>query len=208
MSLVEDDFNKRCQEIEAYIAYLKKLEGEVGLDVTLMATMKASSLLMIYNLMESTMTNSIESIFDHLRAEKIGFVTVDDDLKAMVLKCARETNPKDLVKKMRSEVLDLAVAAFKKDAIFSGNVDSRKIRDVWDDYGISRTGNYVEKTLLEVKAARNDLAHGAKSFSELGKDQTASELEKKYKATKALLLRAVRDVESHITNNLKAQAAA
>ncbi|MGN6739113.1 MAE_28990/MAE_18760 family HEPN-like nuclease [Dyella sp.] len=208
MSAVEDDFNRRCEEIDTYIAYLKRLEGDVGLDVSLMATMKASSLLMIYNLMESTMTNAIESIFDHLRAEKLGFVVVDDQLKAMVLKCAKETNPKDLVKKMRDEMLDLAVAAFRRDGVFSGNVDSRKIREVWDNYGISRSGSYSEKALVEIKGARNDLAHGAKSFSELGKDQTASELEKKYKAVRALLLRAVKDVELHIANKLKASLVA
>lgn len=208
MSSVEDDFDKRCLEVEDYIKYLISLEKTTGIDTTLMSIMKASALLMIYNLVESTITNAIESIFDHLRSEKIGFIAVDDHLKAMVLKCARETNPKDLVKRMRNEVLDLAVAAFKKDSVFSGNVDSRKIREVLDDYGITRTGSYSESVLLEIKSARNDLAHGAKSFSELGKDQTAAELSKKHRAAKTLLHRALKDVESHISKTLKAAAAA
>jgi hypothetical protein len=206
MSAVEDDFNQRCEEIELYLGHLTELEAQTRAGVALMATMKASAMLLIYNLIESTAVNSIQSIYDYLKSEDIGFIAVDDALKAMVLKCARETNPKKLVKKMRDDLLDLAVAAFKKDKIFSGNVDARAIREMWDDYGIARTGTYAEEILLEIKHARNDLAHGAKSFSELGRSLTAGDLESKYLATKNLLLIALKDVERHIANQLRVAA--
>jgi hypothetical protein len=207
MSVVEDDFNQRCDEIEQYLQHLAELEAETRTNVSLMATMKASAMLMIYNLVESTAANSIESIYDHLKAEEIGFVAVDDALKAMVIKCARDSNPQKLVKRMRDEALDFAVAAFKKEMVFSGNVDSMKIRELWDDYGIARSDGYAEATLLEVKTARNDLAHGAKSFSELGRSLTVSELAQKFESTKALLFKALKDVESHIANHLRKAAA-
>lgn len=208
MSIVEDDFNARSHEIEVYIDYLLGLESMTGIDVSLMATMKASAMLMIYNLMESTVTNSIESIYDHLREQNIGFSSVDEHLMEMILKCAKKWNPKKLVVTMRANTLDLAVAAFEKDEVFSGNVDSRKIREVWDDYGISRTSGYDVDALLEVKSARNDLAHGAKSFSELGKSLTASDLSIKFVSTKELLLRALKDVEFHISSGLRNAGAA
>ena len=206
MSSVEEDFNQRCEEIEKYLGHLLVLEKESGVDVALMATMKASAMLLIYNLVESTAVNCIESIYDHLKVESIGFIAVDDSLKAMVLKCARDSNPKKLVEKMRSELLDLAVAAFKKDAVFSGNVDARSIREMWSDYGISRTGAYEEEALLQVKTARNDLAHGVKSFSELGRSLTAPDLEVKYRATKEFLFVALKDVERHIANEIRVAA--
>lgn len=99
MGVVESDFNQRCSEIESYIDYLQKLESQTGFDVLLLCTMKSSALLMIYNLMESTASNSIESIYDHLKMEKIGFISADDNLKAMVLKCAKAVNPSEIVKK-------------------------------------------------------------------------------------------------------------
>ncbi|MCF8795250.1 MAE_28990/MAE_18760 family HEPN-like nuclease [Xanthomonas campestris] len=207
MGVVESDFNQRCSEIESYIDYLQKLESQTGFDVLLLCTMKSSALLMIYNLMESTASNSIESIYDHLKMEKIGFISADDNLKAMVLKCAKAVNPSEIVKKMREELVDLAVAAFRKDGIFSGNVDSRKIIEIWNDYGIRRSGSYREDSLLFVKIARNDLAHGAKSFSELGKTKSVKEITDIYSSTKSLLYKALKDVEKHISTNLKKAAA-
>lgn len=208
MSVVEDDFNARSDEIDVYLKYLMDLEAATGIDVSLMATMKASAMLMIYNLMESTMTNSIGSIYDHLKEQKIGFYLVDDRLREMVLKCVKNKNPRKLVIAMREKALDIAVAAFEKDAVFSGNVDSRKIREVWDDYGISRTGSYEINALLEVKEARNDLAHGEKSFSELGRYLTVTDLSTKFFETKDLLYRALKDVEIHIGAGLKDAGAA
>lgn len=198
MGVVEDDFYARSQEIEVYLDYLTKLELRIDIDVSLMATMKASAMLMIYNLMESTVTSAIESIYDHLREQGIAFTSVSEKLKVMVLIGAKKRNPKKLVEKMKESVLDLAVAAFERADIFSGNVDSRMIREVWDSYGISRTDGYEVDVLLEVKSARNDLAHGTKSFSDLGKSLTASELIEKFKATKTLLYCALKDVERHI----------
>jgi hypothetical protein len=206
MSAVEEDFKQRCEEIELYLNYLAQLESETRTSVPLMATMKASAMLLIYNLVESTASNSIESIYDHLKSEGIGFLDVDDALKTMVLKCAKETSPKNLVKRMRDELLDLAVAAFKKDKVFSGNVDARAIREMWDEYGISRTDSYREEALVEIKRARNDLAHGSKSFSELGRSLAVADLEAKYLATKQLLLVALRDVERHISSRLRVAA--
>jgi hypothetical protein len=208
MSTVEADFKQRCEEVERYLDYLRGLEVAAGADVNLMATMKASAMLMIYNVVESTMANAIESIFDRLRSENIGFISIDDKLKAMVLKCAKEQNPTKLVTKMRDELLDLAVAAFRKDSVFSGNVDAHKIREILDECGVKRSGSYKESALLEIKGARNNLAHGSKSFSELGRTMTAADLDKKHKAVKTLLSNVIKDVKFHVENCLHKQVAA
>lgn len=202
MGVVEDDFNARSEEIERYLNYLLALEVKTEVDVSLMATMKASAMLMIYNLMESTVTSAIESIYDHLRDKKIRFTAVKDQLKIMVLKGAKARNPRKLVEKMKERALDLAVAAFERDEIFSGNVDARMIREVWSEYGISMTDSYEAAVLLEIKSARNDLAHGTKSFAELGKSLTVTDLKGKFEDSKAFLFRALKDVEKHISDGL------
>jgi hypothetical protein len=207
VSVVTDDFDQRCHEVRRFIDHLLNLEEEGGVDIGLMATMKASAMLMIYNVMESSMANAIEAIFDHLRSERIGFIDVDDNIKQMVLTCAKRRNSKDLVARMRDEVIDLVIAAFQKDEIFSGNVDARMIRSIWDDYGISRTGSYEEPVLLEVKTARNDLAHGSKSFSELGRSLTARDIGEKFDAAKEMLSKAIADVETHIATRLRRRVA-
>src|SRR5262249_24808444 len=57
------------------------------------------------------------------------------------------------------------------------NVDGRRIREVADSYGFRRPAKNSDK-LLTVKTNRNDLAHGNKSFAEVGRNYDVKELEK------------------------------
>lgn len=76
--------------------------------------------------------------------------------------------------------IDIITVGFDNQDLFSGNIDARKIKDTAIEYGFSystdtrKTSNGFD--LLSVKANRNDLAHGFKSFTEVGRDKTADEL--------------------------------
>ena len=64
--------------------------------------------------------------------------------------------------------------------MFSGNVDSRKIKDIADLYGFSYETDPLKtqngNDLLRIKNNRNDLAHGFKSFEEVGRSTNTEEL--------------------------------
>jgi hypothetical protein len=69
----------------------------------------------------------------------------------------------------------------KAEDLFSGNVDAKLIREeVAEKYGFSAyTDNNQTRggsDLLSIKTNRNYLAHGSVSFSDVGKDITATEL--------------------------------
>lgn len=49
-----------------------------------------------------------------------------------------------------------------------------------------------------VKDNRNDLAHGNKSFSEIGKDTTPDKLEEARKQTAAILILTIRNVTAYL----------
>jgi hypothetical protein len=59
-------------------------------------------------------------------------------------------------------------------------VDARLIKEIAEKYGFScktePTKTKDGQNLLVVKSNRNDLAHGVKSFEEVGRDQTIEEL--------------------------------
>ena len=64
---------------------------------------------------------------------------------------------------------------FLKDKVLSGNVDARKIRDLADEYGFTHPAA-DGSDLLVVKTNRNDLAHGSKSFADVGRDYTITDI--------------------------------
>lgn len=70
--------------------------------------------------------------------------------------------------------LELVTAALNVDDHFSGNVDARRFREISNVYGFS-TQTDIQLTrsgaaLLTIKDIRNDLAHGLKTYDEVGRD--------------------------------------
>jgi hypothetical protein len=189
MTTVQQDFQNRVTEIEAYFAFVAKVDaGETSLrqeDGTpayataarddLLRTFRASGILLLYNLMESTVTNAVEAIFDELSTRGLEFDDCSEALRRVVLANLKQHNPKEILSELQRLSTDIVTKTFKKDKIVSGNVDARRIRDVLDEYGINHPapdGN----DLLTVKTNRNDLAHGSKSFAEVGRTFTADDI--------------------------------
>jgi len=63
---------------------------------------------------------------------------------------------------------------------FSGNVDARRVREIGALYGFStdtdKSRTRAGADLLTIKNVRNDLAHGQKTYDEVGRDYTFKEL--------------------------------
>jgi hypothetical protein len=88
MQTVLVDFNMRAQEVDEYFLFLERLiKEEIKLAVLenngiqkiksvnsdLAKTLKANGYLLLYNLVESTMRNAIEAIFDELSSNSVSF---------------------------------------------------------------------------------------------------------------------------------------
>jgi hypothetical protein len=82
-----EDFDERAQEVSKYFFLLKNLErGSIKLsmgnpknpkikniDIELEKTLKATGFLLLYNLIESTIINAIEAIFDDMVKQNTSF---------------------------------------------------------------------------------------------------------------------------------------
>jgi hypothetical protein len=196
------EFEKRESEIREYLSHLETLERETGFPISLMNTMKSSALLMIYNCIESTMTNLLQDVFDHLHLNKVEFDSLNSTMKTLVLSYSKKRNPNNLVEKMRTSAVGLVVACFDRSDIFSGNLDCKKIKETLKHVGVASTHKYQETALQTVKIERNDLAHGNKSFSDCGRNYSAKQLRGFHDKTSAVLKRVILDFESFL--NLKA----
>jgi hypothetical protein len=186
------DFQERRKEVRRYLKFIRMLDSKrIRLanaslqgdaydhsDVQeLLKTLKANLFLLLYNLVEATAKNAIEEIFDRLSRESVSFDVVRDELKKVVLKNLRSHSVDKIHVRLTSIAQQIVTETFRKEQLFSGNVDAREIRDTAKKYGFANP--IVDgKELLTVKSNRNDLAHGDKTFSAVGADYDVPRLRK------------------------------
>jgi hypothetical protein len=220
-STLFEDFDKRAQEVRRYFIFLKNLEqGSIQLSMgntnntkikpinnDLEKTLKATGFLLLYNLVESTMRNAIETIFDELKTKNISFDDVRDEIKKIVidnLKDKDNKSTKDILVTVQNISVDIISATFNRDRLFSGNIDGQRIKDIAEMYGFSyktnarKTGN--GKDLQRIKDHRKDLTHGFKSFEKVGRDATSDELLEIQKRVICYLRGILENIESYLSN--------
>jgi len=195
MTTVQLDFQKRALEVEGYFQFV---EGMITADAdklfslhkastmqpalsgdsmdSLQKTLKATCYLLLYNLIESTMRNAVVEIFNELKTQDVSFDACRKELKLEVLKNFRKRSPEKILPVLLDFARYIVHGTFQSSEIFSGNLDARTIRETAERYGFEPP---VKKswTLRAVKDLRNDLAHGVKSFADVGRDTTISDLE-------------------------------
>jgi hypothetical protein len=214
MIRVQQDFRDRVNEIEAYFNFVVKVDnGDTLLTKKggslepaypaqergdLVRTFKATAFLLLYNLMESTVSNAIEAIFEELSTHVITFDSCRQEIRRVVLGNLKQHNVTDILPELNRLSSDIVTKTFKKSKIVSGNVDARKIKEVANEYGFANPSADGE-SLLTVKSSRNDLAHGSKSFAEVGRDYTVAELKGIKDKVIAYLNAMLMNVASYIT---------
>jgi hypothetical protein len=209
MLTAKNDFTQRCLEIEEYLAYLKILEKQGDVSSSLLSTMKSSAILMIYNLVESTMSGAIQALFDDIETNNATFILLNTLMKEQVLKYVKNTAAKDIVEKIHRDSKDLAIASFpSKEKLFSGNIDSKKIEDTLQGYGIEfNLKSYKDEVkniqgwkddFKSIKDCRNELSHGEISFADKGKFFTVNDLLKKHEKIRNVLDKVLSAFENYI----------
>src|SRR5262249_55237107 len=142
----------------------------------LFKTLKANGFLLLYNLMESTLKNAIEAIFDEFGSLGVSYEQCSQDVRRIVLANLKKHSVDSIEPDIANISIDVVAKTFRKEELFSGNVDARKIRDVASEYGFQHPQRKSDE-LLTVKTNRNDLAHGNKSFADVGRDFDMQRLE-------------------------------
>jgi len=193
MNTVLFDFNTRVQEVDDYFIFLEGLIKQTtklsiadagtykiqSVNAELAKTLRANGFLLLYNLVESTMRNAIEAIFDEFKNQAISFDQLKPEIKMIVLQNMKNRSPKKIHLQINQISTDIVTATFEREELFSGNVDARLIKEIAEKYGFSYKTEFTKtkngQNLVVVKSNRNDLAHGLKSFEEVGRDQTIEE---------------------------------
>lgn len=221
MSAVRNEFNIRAAEIEAFFDLMTKLasnhaeitftdgQGErrtEPVNADAIKVFKGTGFLVLYNLVESTMTNGIVAIFDELNQKKVRFDSARAEIRAAAIRNLRNNGPDDAHAKMTDVALNLLTISFKPSTLFSGNLDARKVRDAAKEYGFeSDTDTKITKggkILLTVKTNRNDLAHGNKSFAEVGREHDATDMSDAKEQVVSYLGGILANIEKYISTSM------
>lgn len=191
-------YQERIDEIELYFRALQDLyqtqsrETEYAFyNDEFLKILKANALIMIYNLVESSIMGGILEIYDELKTSGYSYKDVRREIQDIWFsfkfnqvydKTAHYNSYRDKAVEiinaiLRNEPLEMD----RKATDISGNLDADKIRQICNDHGITYTiesGCRGGVVLEDVKNKRNQLAHGTTSFAECGRYYAIDDLEK------------------------------
>ena len=172
-------------------------------DSELSTILKANGFLLLYNLIEATIRNSIDAVLNSIHASSVTFGSLSDNLKKIWIKqeskgIISEKNHEKIMH-IAKTILDNEILSFERDCInISGNIDAQKIREVLKQFG----GNEIRngRDLKTIKDKRNNLAHGEFTFSEIGRDYTVGDLINYKDETKSYLSSVLDEIQDYIGN--------
>lgn len=207
------EYYKRLTEIEIYFETLKLLdngncsikctdilgvETEQNIDFELSTILKANGYLLLYNLVEATVSKSIDAVLNSIHASSATYRSLSCTFRKLWIKQQIKNAPNDIIS-IADSVLENKLLTLKRECInISGNIDAQKIRDILKQIGGNeiKDGRHLEK----IKTKRNCLAHGDFSFSEIGRDCTVAELIVYKDNAKDYLSKVLDEIEAYITS--------
>jgi len=219
MDSTKGDFQTRKEEIDNYFTFLKIIDAENTLikydkdgaqveekiSSKLQTMFIANAFLILYNLIESTVRNSIVEIYEKIKEDEVTYSELSENLKKLwvqeEIKNIKEGTSKIVkVQCIINRVVDNEVIALTKDNInISGNIDADKIRKLADNIGFNKSDNEKNgRNLVVIKHKRNGLAHGNFTFYDVGKDYSVKDLNKFKQETFDYLSDVIYNIESFI----------
>lgn len=193
---IQRNFNKRANDIQEsfiLISFIANIDShknqpiintdhsiEFYVTQEMQCALKAQFLIVLYNIVESTVCDCLNSFYDSIADDGLTFAELSDEMRAMWKNYLKRTSNSDY-QKNDMELMGMTIR-FENLAInISGSLDIRKVFEVFSKHGckLDETNrDRYSNSFLIVKNKRNNLAHGNVSFSECGSNYLVSDLEK------------------------------
>lgn len=179
----EDDYRRRRLQVRRYFALVsstERSEPSVKIEVDRLRILRAGSFLIVYNLIEATARASLQAIHDDIAAKRVPFHDLNDGIRREVVKGFKRNGKPEKHCEMTDLPVDIVSASLDVEHHFSGNVDAKLLKSIAKLYGFSIVADKARTRdgadLLTIKTTRNDLAHGDKTYDDIGKNYTARDL--------------------------------
>lgn len=233
-------FDQRAAEVDFYISVIIKLydvvdeekkyydedeEGSSNLLLNIfqydefdgddfLKILKSNAFILLYNLIESSISNFILRIYDEIEFNELRYSEVCEKIQSIWFgvkynHLSHTTTNYDKHKEKAIEMINLIVEdttiELGDSVQLNGNADYRSIKLLLNDHGVIFNFEELDKTsvggsLFDIKNKRNALAHGNESFVDAARDHTTTDLIN-YKNEVIFFLNQIKnDVEKYIQN--------
>lgn len=195
----KQEFESRVEELEQYFQFLEKIEDDyrvltnyhyqsdssIIIDDELLKVLKANGFLILYNLVEATISNCVTAIFDEIKLNSLSYSNVTESVKKYwskhIYKFDEKISEEKLLKEKFYSIVEKIVSNVALEITdrleYGGSIDAKIMKKIALELGVALSlEHYREdlhgKVLVDIKKNRNDLAHGKKSFSDIARDIT------------------------------------
>jgi hypothetical protein len=195
MYTVFQEYNLRKEELKDYYFLVSSItseskiilsnNSEERISIRNVTILKANNIILLYNLIESTITNILIKIHDEIKLSTTTYEKLIPELQSLLFTYY------NLLYRNRNNIYESAddITKFiqmiygripfelsyqemiKYYSLYSGNIDKKRLCKIFQKYGIRINIDCNE--LDTIKNKRNALAHGKISFEECGRDLTA-----------------------------------
>lgn len=178
---------------------------------SLINILKSNVSLMIYNIIEYTVANLIDSIYDEIRMNRLSYVDVNESIQGLwrktILKSTSDPNANfNTFLKKNEEIIttilrNTTLEMNSRNTLPSGNLDGVSIKRTFESHGIqlqTRSRNYRPDILEGIKENRNNLAHGSVSFVDAVRSDSISDIRKNETFVVAFLEELIDTVTTYI----------
>lgn len=214
----QEALNDRLLEVDLYFKFISAIIREDGVlqhrpdgatvhrefvvNRDLELTLMSIGYIVLYNLVESTVRNYVDSIYKDMVQKGVRIEQTKETIRKLILNGFKTHMASEYYKE---DLTDLSAkiinCCWNPDALFSGNVDLRKIREISFDFGFKLPHGVdpCSNELLKVKANRNYLAHGKKSFRECVQNDSIDEIIKAKSQISTFLKALAKHIAAYIT---------
>lgn len=235
MITLKDTYENRKKEINKFIELMvflekKKIcaeenessfddffyEGRIQITLSyqeLINILKSNLSLMIYNIIEYTVSGLVDCIYDEIRVHNLAYIDVNESIRKLwrktILKSARdpEASFNTFLKKneeiINKILLNTTLDIHARESLPAGNLDGVSIKETFESHGIqisTSSPNFRPDILGNIKMSRNNLAHGSVSFVDAMRDDSIQDFEKYAKFVMLFLEELIETVEEYIHN--------
>ena len=203
--ILDSHFLQRKDDVDAHFRCLEFLDGveshkgkpientangmQLIVDQQMQCCMKGQTLVVLYNMVESTVCECLNYIYDNVADDELTYAELTEEMRHMwTQSCKRAKQPEgnlDEASKMPLKTVFQTLAINT-----SGSIDIRKIYEAFEKHGCTIAEDKREDygdSFLTVKSKRNRLAHGNESFSQCGSNYLYRDLDKMRKDITAFL---------------------
>ena len=229
---IREEFDKRVTEINSFYEILSIIElenprisaykveeetvseTELQINSSKIDTLRSTTYLLLYNLIESTVYNSVVSVFDEISDKGLKYFDIVEDVQKYWLNNLYKHDDKKKKETIIETIMNVAIHIFN-DTIaltsteinYGGSLDAQTIFATAKSMRIDIASvhriydkNKHGQTLIEIKQKRNWLAHGEKSFIEVGSTSSFTQLQEAKDYVFTFLSEFISSVETYIAN--------